>query len=122
MENDDTLWVTGTVISASGYPRKNAEVRGVLYEGSHRIGAACSTTDYSGQYVLSIELPDDYQFSVDGSMLHVALSAQSSGETLEYGQDDIVLEGNAVLDRELRLATLSVPRTTHRVADLLRAA
>lgn len=122
MENDSTLWVTGTVISASGYPRKNAEVRGVLYEGSRRLGAASSTTDYSGQYVLSIELPDDFQFSVDGSMLHVALSAQSSGETLEFGQDDIVLEGNAAFDRELRLATLPVPRAVTRHPELLRAA
>lgn len=123
MENDTTLWVTGTVISASGYPRKNAEVRGILYEGSRRIGSASSVTDYSGQYFLSIELPQDYQFSADGSMLHLALSAWSFGETAEFGRDELLLEGDTTFERELRLSTLPASRTlVQEPAYYLRAA
>ena len=55
MSDRTAVWITGTVISASGYPRKNAEVRGVLFAANNKIGAASSVTDYSGQYFLTIE-------------------------------------------------------------------
>ena len=98
------VWLTGTVTGASGYPRKNAEVRGVLYDGERRIATAMGQADYSGQYCLAIEVPSNAEVSSTSDELRVALSATASGDFEEYAADVVWLDGGFEQCREIQLA------------------
>lgn len=101
MSTNSVVWVTGTVISESGYPRKNAEVTGVLLSGGRKLGRACSQTDYSGQYFLSFETEDE---PAADERLTVELSAQSIGQTTENGHVALELGLEREAERDIRLA------------------
>ncbi|MBI2944467.1 MAG: hypothetical protein HYY25_09705 [Candidatus Wallbacteria bacterium] len=100
MSTNSVVWVTGTVISESGYPRKNAEVSGVLLSGGRKLGRAWSQTDYSGQYFLSFEAEDE---PASEARLTVELSAQSIGQTIESGHVELELGIEREAERDIRL-------------------
>ncbi len=116
------LSISGIVIGASGYPRKNAEVTGVLYDGEQTVAVAHGATDYSGQYFLTFELSGDQEIQLRPDDLRVVLHASAAGDLQEFARDVVWLEGASDIDREIHLLDMTASPELPIHVPMLRAA